>query len=246
MTTLSVNVNKIATLRNARGSDFPNLCKITTDLISYGVKSITIHPRPDERHIKRTDVFELSKLISTHNQTATQNIEFNIEGYPSDDFINLVSEIKPDQCTLVPDGPNVITSNAGWDFAANKEFLTTTCNTLKGSNIRSSLFLDPFTFNDSQKEALQTIDPDRIELYTEAYAKDVDTISKYKDVAEEILALNIDLNAGHDLNLQNIKLFSDSIPSLKEVSIGHALICESLYDGFENIISQYHKLLGYD
>lgn len=246
MTTLSVNVNKIATLRNARGSNVPNLCKVTADLISYGVKSITIHPRPDERHIKRNDVYELSKLIKTHNTSTSEKIEFNIEGYPSTDFINLVSEIKPDQCTLVPDGPDVITSNAGWDFEANKDFLVKICSSLKASDIRSSLFLDPFTFDTTQKEALKKIAPDRIELYTESYAKDISTLKKYKAVAEEILTLNIDLNAGHDLNLENIHLFATTIPNLKEVSIGHALVCESLYKGFKTVIDSYHQKLTHD
>ena len=237
MTKLSVNINKIATLRNARGANVPNLLQLATDIQDFGADGITVHPRPDERHIKYDDVNELKPIINT---------EFNIEGYPNKKFIDLVRNVKPHQVTLVPDKPNAITSNSGWDTIKNYSFLKEIITELKLNSIRTSIFLDPnIKFIDSAAKT----GADRIELYTEFYSKKFElnpniAISNYISTANEAINFGLGINAGHDLNLKNIEFFSSRIPNLLEVSIGHALICESLYLGLENVINLYKSKLS--
>lgn len=249
MTKLSVNINKVATLRNARGGNNPNLLKVAEDIVKFGAQGVTIHPRPDERHIKIQDVYELSNLLKAINSNRKEIIEFNIEGYPSDDFMKLIEDVKPHQCTLVPDPPNVITSNAGWKCDENKKFLTQIVNTLRNQNVRSSLFVDPHVLTQNELTALKEIQPDRCELYTESYARNFngpeceEVTRVYKAAAEKLNAINIELNAGHDLDQNNLNFLIARIPEIKEVSIGHALICESLYDGLQATIKNYLKEL---
>ena len=237
MTKLSVNINKIATLRNARGANVPNLLQFATDIQDFGADGITVHPRPDERHIKYDDVNELKPIINT---------EFNIEGYPNKKFIDLVRNVKPHQVTLVPDKPNAITSNSGWDTIKNYSFLKEVITELSLNSIRTSIFLDPnIKFIDSAAKT----GADRIELYTEFYSKKFElnpniAISNYISTANEAINFGLGINAGHDLNLKNIEFFSSRIPNLLEVSIGHALICESLYLGLENVINLYKSKLS--
>jgi pyridoxine 5-phosphate synthase len=236
MTKLSVNVNKLATLRNSRGKNNPDVLKTSLDIISYGAQGITVHPRPDARHIRKDDVFNLAKHI---------NVELNIEGYPDDNFLEMVKAVKPAQCTLVPDAPNVLTSNAGWDVAKNVSFLQKVVQDLQSLNIRTSLFIDPFQISENEIGLLKTIGPQRVELYTEAYAENYNTqngakvLAVYKDAALALNQIGIALNAGHDLNLDNLSAFVKAIPSIEEVSIGHALICDALYFGLEETISRY-------
>jgi pyridoxine 5-phosphate synthase len=236
MTKLSVNVNKLATLRNARGKNNPDVLKMTLDIISYGAHGITVHPRPDSRHIRKEDVYTIAKSI---------NVEFNIEGYPDKDFLKLVKEVKPAQCTLVPDPPHVLTSNAGWKIEKNANFLNEVIAELHNSDIRTSLFIDPFNLSAKDIEFLQITGTDRVELYTETYADSYGTknaipiLEAYKSAAAAINQLGIDLNAGHDLNLANLRHFVTEIPTIKEVSIGHALICDALYYGMEETIAKY-------
>jgi pyridoxine 5-phosphate synthase len=237
MTRLSVNINKIATLRNARGGNMPNVIQSAKDIESFGAQGITVHPRPDERHIRYDDVRALTKVVKT---------EFNVEGNPNQRFIDLVLETKPDQVTLVPDDVNAITSNAGWDTKKHQEYLFDIIKIFKSHNIRTSIFVDPVT--EMVKYAKKT-GTDRIELYTESFAKEYNfnknrAIKEYVDAAEEANKLDLGLNAGHDLSLENISFFAQKIPNLKEVSIGHALICESLYHGLENVIKSYLKKLN--
>ncbi|OFZ18203.1 MAG: pyridoxine 5'-phosphate synthase [Bdellovibrionales bacterium RBG_16_40_8] len=242
---LSVNVNKIATLRNSRGGDVPNLRQYTNDIIRYGAQGITVHPRPDERHIRRDDVYTLNQLIKKINSSRKKKIEFNIEGYPSKSFLKLVATIRPDQVTLVPDPPDVLTSNAGWQVAKNEKLLARVLKFFRQKKIRSSLFIDVLTINSLDLAALSRLQPDRVELYTERFAKDYVTKSRhkttmiYKKTSQKIYALGIDINAGHDLNLQNIRFLLQSIPEIKECSIGHALIAESLYLGLKATIKNY-------
>ena len=237
MTTLSININKVATLRNARGGNLPNLLEVAKDLERFGAQGITIHPRPDQRHIRYEDAKNLPQVVTT---------EFNIEGNPSSKFIDLVLDIKPTQVTLVPDADEDITSNAGWDTLEHQDFLKKIINQLKGHGIRTSIFVDPKI---TMVEGAHAIGADRIELYTGAYAsgyyqdKDV-AIKPYVMAAEKAMNLGIGVNAGHDLNLDNLAFFAQNIPALLEVSIGHALICESLYLGFENIIPMYLQRLS--
>ena len=237
MTTLSININKIATLRNARGGNLPNLLEVAKDLERFGAQGITIHPRPDQRHIRYEDAKNLPQVVTT---------EFNIEGNPSSKFIDLVLDIKPTQVTLVPDADEDITSNAGWDTLEHQDFLKKIINQLKGHGIRTSIFVDPKI---TMVEGAHATGADRVELYTGAYAygyyqdKDV-AIKPYVMAAEKAMNLGIGVNAGHDLNLDNLAFFAQNIPALLEVSIGHALICESLYLGFENIIPMYLQRLS--
>ncbi|MDO1513540.1 pyridoxine 5'-phosphate synthase [Maribacter confluentis] len=236
MTKLSVNVNKIATLRNARGGNVPDLLKVARDLEDFGAQGITIHPRPDERHIKYQDARDLKQLVTT---------EFNIEGNPITKFIDLVLDIKPEQVTLVPDSVDAITSNAGWNTIKYKDFLTDVISTFKKAGIRTSIFVDP---DPKMVEGAKITGTDRIELYTESYA-DLFVKNKEKAIEPFIIAakraneLGVEINAGHDLSLDNIEYFAKNIPNLKEVSIGHALICEALYLGLENVVNMYlHRL----
>jgi pyridoxine 5-phosphate synthase len=237
MAILSVNVNKIATLRNARGGDVPNLIKVAVDLERFGAQGITIHPRPDERHIKYQDARDLNKVVQT---------ELNIEGNPVESFIKLVDELRPAQITLVPDAPDALTSNAGWDTIKNKDLLTDMVSHFKSLGIRTAIFVDPVEHMIAG--AAQT-GVDRVELYTEDYArgylKNPDhAIAPYVIAAREATRLGLGINAGHDLSLENIKFFSDHIIDLKEVSIGHALIAESLYLGLENVVNMYKARLA--
>ncbi|WP_430427748.1 pyridoxine 5'-phosphate synthase [Maribacter litoralis] len=232
MTKLSVNVNKIATLRNARGGNVPNLLKVATDIESFGGQGITIHPRPDERHIRYQDARDLKKIVKT---------EFNIEGNPISKFIELVLEVKPEQVTLVPDSVDAITSNAGWDTIAHKEFLTDVIKTFKSAGIRTSIFVDP---DPKMIEGAKAVGTDRIELYTESYATEYENdkekaIRPFIEAAKKANELGLGINAGHDLNLDNIKYFAQNIPNLLEVSIGHALISEALYLGLDNVVNMY-------
>ncbi len=236
MTNLSVNINKIATLRNARGGDMPNVVQAAIDCQRFGADGITIHPRPDQRHITKKDAYDIKHTIKT---------EYNIEGYPSDNFIKMVLDIKPDQVTLVPDAIDVITSDNGWDTVKNKSFLSEVISELKSKKIRTSVFVNP---EDEMIEAAKACGADRIELYTESYAvlflKDkIKAIKPYKKAASIAEQCGLEVNAGHDLNLENLEFFSNEIPNLCEVSIGHALISDALYLGLENTIQMYKRLL---
>lgn len=236
MTKLSVNINKIATLRNSRGGDVPNVVEFAKDVQRFGAEGITVHPRPDERHIRYQDVHDLKPEVYT---------EFNIEGNPVKKFIDLVIAVKPTQVTLVPDSIDAITSNAGWDTIKHKDFLVDVIKEFQGNNIRTSIFVDPVL---SQIEGAKATGTDRIELYTEAFAHQYslgnkNAVTSYSECAELANKIGLGVNAGHDLSLDNIKFFKDNIPGLLEVSIGHALIAESLYLGIENVVNMYlHKL----
>jgi pyridoxine 5-phosphate synthase len=232
MTKLSVNINKIATLRNARGGNLPDLIQVAKDCEKFGAQGITVHPRPDERHIRYEDVRNLKKIVAT---------EFNIEGYPSKDFIDLVMEVKPQQVTLVPDAPDAITSNNGWDTIKYQEMLFEICQNFRKEGIRTSIFVNPDTVMVRNAKFCGT---DRIELYTESYAKNYPinsetAIEDYVYAAAEAVKQGFGLNAGHDLNLHNLSYFAKNIPQLLEVSIGHALICDALYLGLEETIRRY-------
>lgn len=239
-------MNKIATLRNARGQDYPNLVRVSRDLIEFGAPGITVHPRPDERHITRQDVYDLKKMISD----LPSPVEFNIEGYPSDDFTQLIEDIRPDQVTLVPDPPDVLTSNAGWQLEQNKDFLKSVLQTLNQACPRVSLFVDAHSWNESERQALKDIAPQRVEIYTESFAKAFHAgsadrvLETYRILVDQVIELGIELNAGHDLNLQNLGALISAIPQIKEVSIGHALVTESLYQGFQTVIEGYNRILG--
>jgi len=236
MTKLSVNINKIATLRNSRGGNTPNVVQFAKDVQEFGAEGVTIHPRPDERHIRYQDAFDLKPIVYT---------EYNIEGNPIPKFVDMVLSIKPTQVTLVPDAVDAITRNAGWDTIKHKDFLTEVISEFKRNNIRTSIFLDP---DIKQVEGAKATGTDRIELYTEAFAHQYslgneNAIKPYSECAILSNDLGLGVNAGHDLSLDNIKFFKDHIPGLLEVSIGHALISESLYLGIENVVQMYlHKL----
>ncbi|WP_027125722.1 pyridoxine 5'-phosphate synthase [Gelidibacter mesophilus] len=236
MTKLSVNINKIATLRNSRGGDVPNVLQFAKDVQKFGAQGVTIHPRPDERHIRYQDVYDLKPEVYT---------EFNIEGNPIQQFIDMVLEVKPAQVTLVPDAEDAITSNSGWDTIKHKDFLVDVVKEFKQNGIRTSIFVDPVL---KQVEGAKATGTDRVELYTEAFANDYGLgnemgIKPYVDCAVLANALGLGINAGHDLSLENIKFFKQNIPDLLEVSIGHALISESLYLGIENVINMYLRQL---
>lgn len=236
MTRLSVNINKIATLRNARGGNMPDLIKAAIDCERFGAQGITVHPRPDERHIRRQDVFDLKPIVTT---------EFNIEGYPSPGFIDLVTTIKPHQVTLVPDPPDAITSNAGWDTITNESFLKDVIAVFSAHGIRVSVFIET---DAKMIENAAKVGADRVELYTESYAKHFPgnrekAIKPFIEAAKVANNAGIGLNAGHDLNLDNLKYFAQNIPGLLEVSIGHALISDALYLGLENSIRLYRNQL---
>lgn len=232
MTRLSVNINKVATLRNARGENNPDVEKFAVDCEAFGAQGITVHPRPDERHITRKDVALLADVVTT---------EFNIEGYPSDDFMRLVVETKPTQVTLVPDAPDALTSSAGWDVANNAEYLAAVLQRLRSAGIRSSIFVDA---DPMQVKAAAKIGTDRVELYTKSYADQFPSdpekaVAPFVEAAKEAVRCGIGLNAGHDLNLENLKYFHQMLPRLDEVSIGHALISDALYYGIEKTIHLY-------
>lgn len=236
MTNLSVNINKIATLRNARGENVPDLLKVAADCEAFGADGITVHPRPDERHIRRDDVYRLRPLVKT---------EFNIEGYPSPEFMELVLRVKPEQVTLVPDAPDALTSSAGWNVAEHMEFLTSIVDRLRDAGIRSSIF----TGTDAESIRLAArAGADRVELYTKPYAdlypKDPEgAVAPFVEAAHVALSAGLGVNAGHDLSLVNLEFFHRNIPRLSEVSIGHALICDALYLGLEKTIHEYKECL---
>lgn len=236
MTNLSVNINKVATLRNARGGNVPNVEKVAVDCERFGADGITVHPRPDERHIRRADVYALRPIIRT---------EFNIEGYPSEDFIDLLLKVKPEQATLVPDAPDALTSTAGWVVADNLDFLTNVVDRLKEAGIRTSIFVG--TDIDNIKLAAKT-GADRIELYTEPYAvayhKDpAAAVAPFVMASEAAHKVGLGVNAGHDLSLENLRYFYENLPHLNEVSIGHSLISDALYMGLEKTIAAYKNCL---
>lgn len=236
MTKLSVNINKIATIRNARGGNNPDVVKVALDCERFGAQGITVHPRPDERHIRRSDVYALKPLLST---------EFNIEGYPSSDFVDLVLKVKPHQVTLVPDSPDQITSNAGWDTKTHLSFLTDLVETFKQEGIRTSIFVGT---DIGLIECAAKTGTDRVELYTEPYAmmyaqNPKTAVAPFVEAARVVHQLGMGLNAGHDLSLDNLKYIHDNIPWLDEVSIGHALVCDALYLGLEKTIAAYLECL---
>ena len=237
MTKLSVNINKIGTIRNARGGELPSVTEAAIKLQEFGAQGITIHPRPDERHITKKDVYDLKPLVYT---------EFNIEGNPHRPFIDMVLEVKPEQVTLVPDADNAITSNAGWNCELHLGFLKNVISEFKNAGIRTSIFLDP---NPEMVKFAAETGTDMIELYTEAYASHYpknkeEAIKSYIETAIEAEKFGLGINAGHDLSLENLKYFSDNIPNLLEVSIGHALVSEALYMGMENTVQAYLKRLA--
>jgi pyridoxine 5-phosphate synthase len=237
MSRLSVNINKIATLRNARGEDVPNLIKVALDCEKFGAQGITIHPRPDERHIRYKDVYDLKKVITT---------EFNIEGYPNRKFIDLVLEVKPEQVTLVPDPPEVLTSNAGWKVTEKKDFLNNVLQEFKSVGIRTSIFMET---DMEQINFLRNINTDRIEFYTGPYAANykanpAEAIKEYVTASKQVAKFAIGINAGHDLDSENLAYFKQHITNLEEVSIGHALICDALNWGLEKTIQTYLKAMS--
>jgi pyridoxine 5-phosphate synthase len=237
MTKLSVNINKLATLRNSRGGNVPDLLKAAKDIQQFGAAGITVHPRPDERHIRYQDAIDLKSIVYT---------EYNIEGNPIQEFMDLVLKIKPTQVTLVPDAIDAITSNAGWDTIKNKDYLSEIISEFKNNGIRTSIFVDPVL---EMIEGAAKIGTDRIELYTESFAHEYSLGNKtgilpYKNSAILAHELGLGINAGHDLSLDNIEFFKQEIPNLLEVSIGHALIAESIYLGIENVIQMYLRKLS--
>lgn len=236
MTKLSVNINKIATLRNSRGGNRPDVVQVAQDCERFGAQGITVHPRPDERHIRHSDVLALQQVVTT---------EFNIEGYPDQRYMDLVQQVRPAQATLVPDPPTAITSNAGWDTIQHKDFLQDILKTLKGWGVRTSIFVAP---DEAMVEGAAQCGTDRIELYTEAYATGFHqdrhkAVQPYTNAAYRAKALGLGINAGHDLDLDNLAFLKQAIPYLDEVSIGHALISDALYFGLENTIQMYLRQL---
>lgn len=236
MTRLSVNVNKIATLRNARGGNNPDVGAVAADCERFGADGITVHPRPDERHIRYADVVQLRGIVKK---------EFNVEGHPSESFMELVLRVKPEQVTLVPDPPDVLTSNAGWNTIDQAGFLFDIIERLRSAGIRTSLFIDP---DEEMITAAARTGTDRIELYTEAYARGflldpAKAVAPYAASAHLAHALGLGVNAGHDLDLQNLRFFAENVPHLDEVSIGHALVCDAIYLGLENTVRLYKKAL---
>lgn len=242
MTKLSVNINKVATLRNSRGGNTPNVIEAAKKIQSFGAQGITVHPRPDERHITREDVLNLKKVVNT---------EFNIEGYPSKDFINLIKEVNPEQVTLVPDPPEVLTSNAGWKVSEQKELLKWAAEELR--LYRISVFVEPLTCSLEDLKFLREIGISRIEIYTEDFAKAFDThdealleqsLNQYRRLYQDAMDAGLGINAGHDLSQKNLGCFIQNFPYVSEVSIGHALISDALYDGLEMTVKNYLFILG--
>lgn len=236
MTKLSVNINKVATLRNARGSGVPDIARVALDCENFGADGITVHPRPDERHIRRSDVYDLRPLLRT---------EFNVEGYPAPEFVDLILKAKPHQVTLVPDSPAQLTSNAGWDVKAHLDFLSEVLDVFNNAGIRTSVFVSTDT---EMIEYAAKAGADRVELYTEPYAKAYSkgkeaAVAPFVEAAKVTRSLGLGLNAGHDLSLVNLNYFYQNIPWLDEVSIGHALICDALYMGLERSIQEYKNCL---
>jgi pyridoxine 5-phosphate synthase len=237
MTQLSVNINKIATLRNARGGSNPNVVQVAKDCEQFGAQGITVHPRPDERHITKQDVYDLKGVVTT---------EFNIEGYPDDRFMKIIEEVRPVQATLVPDPPDVLTSNAGWDTIKNEKMLSEIIQQIKSLGVRTSIFIEP---ENKLMDGAKKCGTDRVELYTEMYASAYhknrdEAIKSYKLSADYANSIGLGINAGHDLDLKNLKFLKQQLPYLEEVSIGHALVCDALYYGLENTIQMYLRELS--
>ena len=237
MTQLSVNINKVALIRNSRGQNRPDLLKFAKDCIRFGADGITVHPRPDERHIRKQDVYDLKEAI---------DVELNVEGYPSESFLKMIEEVSPAQCTLVPDPPEALTSSAGWDTIQHQSFLTEVCSRLKEAGVRSSIFVETKL---NELDAAALIQTDRIEFYTEPYAAQFNkhphkAVEAFVVAATHAHKLELEINAGHDLNLENLTLFAKSVPNLLEVSIGHALVIDALYMGIEKTIKAYQQCLG--
>lgn len=235
-TRLSVNINKVATIRNARGGSVPNLVQVARDIESFGAEGITVHPRPDERHITTQDVYDLKDVVTT---------EFNIEGYPDDRFLKIIEDIRPAQATLVPDPPGVLTSNAGWNTIENESFLKDVIAQIKALGVRTSIFIET---DSTMLEGAARVGTDRIEFYTGPYAEDYPSdrekaIAPFVEAAKIAHSLGLGINAGHDLSLENLRYFSENIEHLAEVSIGHALISDALYYGLENTVQMYKRLL---
>jgi len=236
MTRLSVNLNKVALIRNARGGNIPDLIEVAKDCERFGAEGITVHPRPDQRHVKYSDLAPLKQNVTT---------EFNIEGNPTPEFLNIVCQIKPHQCTLVPDAPDALTSDAGWNTISNRDFLIEVIQILKAEGIRTSLFIDPDL---RMLDGARDIDTDRIEFYTGPYChhfiQDPEAAVKpFTEAAAHAASLELGINAGHDLNLHNLRFFNEKLPNLLEVSIGHALIADALYFGLQNVIQMYKQCL---
>lgn len=236
MTKLSVNINKIATIRNARGGNNPNVVQVAMDCERFGAEGITVHPRPDERHITTKDVYDLKSVVNT---------EFNIEGYPDERFLKIIEEIRPDQATLVPDPPHVLTSNAGWDTEKNSSLLKDVIDQIKSFGVRTSIFVEP---DIKMIEGAKRVGTDRIELYTEMYASAFENgpeeaVKDYRSASILAQEIGLGINAGHDLDLQNLAFLKEQIPFMNEVSIGHALVCDALYYGLENTIQLYLRAL---
>ena len=237
MTQLSVNINKFATLRNARGGTNPDVVQVAKDCERFGAQGITVHPRPDERHITKQDVYDLNEVVST---------EFNIEGYPDNRFMQIIEDVRPAQATLVPDPPDVLTSNAGWDTIKQQKILTEIVDQIKSWGVRVSIFIEPVV---SMMDGAKACGTDRVELYTEHYASQYLTnrdlaIANYKKSADHAHEIGLGINAGHDLDLKNLKFLKSEIPYIEEVSIGHALVCDALYFGLENTIQMYLRELS--
>jgi pyridoxine 5-phosphate synthase len=241
-TKLSININKLATLRNARGKNNPDIVASALELLKLGAEGITVHPRPDERHIRRKDVYELRDALP-------RTVEFNIEGYPSDEFVDMVIDVKAQQCTLVPDPPEALTSNAGWNVKANVELLKKVGSRLKAAGVRSSVFVDPETVTTDDYQLLKSFGIDRVELYTERYAETFGTdesaavLEDYARSAREAKSAGLGINAGHDLTSENLTALVRAIPFLDEVSIGHALVCDALWLGFRETIQRYLRAI---
>lgn len=236
MTRLSVNLNKVALIRNARGGNIPDLVEVAKDCERFGADGITVHPRPDQRHTRYTDLAPLKSVVTT---------EFNIEGNPTSEFLKIVLEIKPHQCTLVPDAPDALTSDAGWNTLKHRDFLEDVINQLQDNGIRSSLFIDP---DPKMIDGAKSVGTDRIELYTGPYAHNFDkdrskAVQPFADAAGYATSIGLGVNAGHDLNLHNLRFFKEHLPGLLEVSIGHALITDALYYGLQNVIQMYKQCL---
>jgi pyridoxine 5-phosphate synthase len=236
-TKLSVNINKVALVRNARGANRPDLKQVAQDLVRFGADGITVHPRPDERHVRRSDVYELPEVLS---------LEFNVEGFPSEDFLKMIEEVKPAQCTLVPDPPGALTSDSGWDTKTHRHFLLEVIQRLEEAGVRSSIFISTEL---DMIEAARSIGTKRIELYTEPYAAAFakggkGMVQNFARAAAYAHELGLGINAGHDLNLDNLAFFVQEVPHLAEVSIGHALICDAMYLGFEETVRRYQACLG--
>lgn len=237
MSKLSVNINKVATIRNARGGSIPNVVQFAIDCERFGADGITVHPRPDERHITTQDAYDLKEVVKT---------EYNIEGYPDERFLKLIRDIRPTQATLVPDPPGVLTSNAGWDTITHFDFLKKICAEIKALGVRTSIFIEP---NAEMITNAAKLGVDRIELYTGPYAEDypkdrIAAVKAYAEATKHAVSLGLGINAGHDLSLENLKFFKDSLVQLDEVSIGHAIISDALYLGIENTIQRYKLLLS--